>query len=127
MITRFSGMTDYEKLLTQSNIIDSAISNATGNRFARGGNMQSGRIGLVGEQGPELFLPRSSGMVLSNSISSRLMGMLGGGGMAMAGANNVTINVNNPVIRSDNDIRKLANEISKAQASQFRVNGGRLS
>ena len=127
MITSFSTMTDYQKLLTQSNIIDSAISNATGNRFARGGNMQSGRIGLVGEQGPELFLPRSSGMVLSNSISSRLMGMLGGGGMAMAGANNVTINVNNPVIRNDNDIRKLANEISKAQASQFRVNGGRLS
>jgi hypothetical protein len=127
LIDTFSGMTDYQKLLTNSNLIDSRISSATGNRFARGGNMQSGRIGLVGEQGPELFLPRSSGMVLSNSISSRLMGMLGGGGMAMAGANNVTINVNNPVIRSDNDIRKLANEISKAQASQFRVNGGRLS
>jgi uncharacterized protein YlxW (UPF0749 family) len=61
------------------------------------------------------------------AVQAQLMGMLGGGGMAMAGANNVTINVNNPVIRSDNDIRKLANEISKAQASQFRVNGGRLS
>lgn len=127
MIDAFSKMTDYTKLLTASNSIDSLILQYTGNRFARGGRMGSGSIGLVGEQGPELFVPRSSGMILSNSISSRLMGMLGGGGMTMAGANNVTINVNNPVIRSDNDIRKLANEISKAQASQFRVSGGRLS
>ena len=126
-IDAFGKITDYQKLLTEANLIDTRIRNWTGGRFAKGGRMGAGNIGLVGEQGPELFLPRSSGMVLSNSISSRLMGMLGGGGMAMAGANNVTINVNNPVIRSDNDIRKLANEISKAQASQFRVNGGRLS
>jgi len=123
-IEGFSSLTDFTALIKRQNEIDSQLSSYG---LARGGYTGAGRLRLVGEQGPELFMPRSNGMVLSNSISSKLMGMLGGGGMAMAGANNVTINVNNPVIRSDNDIRKLANEISKAQASQFRVNGGRLS
>ena len=124
-IDGFSKLTDYTALIKRQNEIFGYLENYG---LARGGYTGAGRLRLVGEGGPELFIPRSNGMVLNNSISSKLMGMLGaGGGMAMAGANNVTINVNNPVIRSDNDIRKLANEISKAQASQFRVNGGRLS
>ena len=123
-ISYFAKTTGFENLVTFQNQIEAKLKNLG---LARGGYTGAGQLHLVGEQGPELFVPRSNGMVLSNSISTKLMGMLGGGGMAMAGANNVTINVNNPVIRSDNDIRKLANEISKAQASQFRVNGGRLS
>lgn len=123
-IDQFKGMTDFEMLLKTQNDIQRLLGKYG---LARGGYTGAGQMHLVGEQGPELFIPRSNGMVLSNSISSKLMGMLSGGGMAMAGSNNVTINVNNPVIRNDNDIRKLANEISKAQASQFRVNGGRLS
>ena len=123
-VTYFGKTTGFENLVTAQNQIEAKLK-AIG--LARGGYTGAGQLHLVGEQGPELFVPRSNGMVLSNSISTKLMGMLGGGGMAMAGANNVTINVNNPVIRNDNDIRKLANEISKAQASQFRVNGGRLS
>jgi hypothetical protein len=92
--------------------------------FARGGVMPARRLALVGEKGPELVLPQQSGLVLNNSISSRLLGMLTGKGGG--GGNNVTINVNNPVIRNDNDIRKLAQEISRVQASQFRTEGGRL-
>jgi hypothetical protein len=91
---------------------------------ASGGMLGSG-LTLVGERGPELILPQSSGLVLNNSISSRLMAMLSGAGAAGPGGN-VTINVNNPVIRNDADIRKLATEISKVQASQFRTQGGRL-
>jgi hypothetical protein len=124
-VAYFAKQTGFENLVNFQNQIEAKLKPFG---LARGGYTGAGQLHLVGEQGPELFVPRSNGMVLSNSISTKLMGMLGGGsGMAMAGANNVTINVNNPVIRSDNDIRKLANEISKAQASQFRVNGGRLS
>lgn len=123
-VAYFAKTTGFENLVSFQNLIESKLKNLG---LARGGYTGAGRLRVVGEEGPELFVPRSNGMVLSNSISTKLMGMLGGGGMAMAGANNVTINVNNPVIRSDNDIRKLANEISKAQASQFRVSGGRLS
>ena len=92
--------------------------------FASGGVLGSG-LSLVGENGPELLLPKTSGLVLNNSISSRIMSMLSGAGAAGSGGN-VTINVNNPVIRNDADIRKLATEISKVQASQFRTQGGRL-
>jgi phage-related minor tail protein len=93
-------------------------------KMASGGMLGSG-LTLVGERGPELILPQSSGLVLNNSISSRLMAMLNGAGAAGPGGS-VTINVNNPVIRNDADIRKLATEISKVQASQFRTQGGRL-
>jgi hypothetical protein len=96
----------------------------TAKKKASGGIMSKRQLTLVGERGPELVLPQSRGLVLNNSISSRLLGMLTGKGGG--GGNNVTINVNNPVIRSDNDIRKLATEISRVQASQFRTEGGRL-
>jgi hypothetical protein len=123
--SKFKKATKYEDILNLSNQIDTLILKYGQGKFARGGQMRSNRIGLVGEQGPELFIPRSSGMVLNNSISSRLMGMLGGAG-ASGTAGNVTININNPVIRNENDIRKLAQEISRVQASQFRTEGGRL-
>lgn len=95
-------------------------------KLAAGGIASGNQMHLVGEKGPELFIPQKTGLVLNNSISSRLLGMLAPRGMQMAGAGGVTINVNNPVIRSDADIRKLAEEISRAQASQFRTQGGRL-
>ena len=41
---------------------------------ANGGPVQSGRPYLVGEQGPELFLPSQSGRVKSNEDMRRLMG-----------------------------------------------------
>ena len=93
--------------------------------FARGGIMPANKLAIVGEKGPELVLPQSRGLVLNNSISSRLLGMLTGNGGGGSG-HNVTINVNNPVVRSENDIRRLAQEISRVQASQFRTEGGRL-
>jgi hypothetical protein len=123
--SKFKKATKYEDILNLSNQIDTLILKYGQGKFARGGQMRSNRIGLVGEQGPELFIPRSSGMVLNNSISSRLMGMLGGAGSSPS-TGNVTININNPVIRNENDIRKLAQEISRVQASQFRTEGGRL-
>lgn len=122
MITKLSGFTSNETKF--KGYVDN-VRAALGNYGLRSGGMaMGGNPYLVGEGGPELFLPRSSGLVLNNSVSSRLMSMLTGRpGQA---ASNVTINVNNPVIRSDNDIRKLALEISKVQASQFRTEGGRL-
>ena len=92
---------------------------------ASGGNVEAMSPYLVGEKGPEIVLPQSRGLVLNNSVSSRILGMLGSGGAAST-SSNVTINVNNPVIRNENDIRKLALEISRVQASQFRTEGGRL-
>ena len=34
--------------------------------FANGGSIRAGQLGLVGEKGPELFVPRTSGKIISN-------------------------------------------------------------
>jgi hypothetical protein len=120
-IEGFEKIEDFKTLLTEFNRIDKALSAAG---LAKGGFAQSGRPYLVGEQGPEIFMPRTSGMVINSNISSRLSSMLSGNG---GGGSNVTININNPVVRNDADIRKLADQISRVQASQFRTQGGRLS
>ena len=49
--------------------------------FANGGIPPVGKPSIVGEKGPELFVPRSSGMIVPNN-------KLGGGGN-----NNVVVNV----------------------------------
>ena len=45
--------------------------------FADGGEPPVGKVSLVGERGPELFVPKSAGTILSNN---QIQGMLGGGG-----------------------------------------------
>ncbi len=49
---------------------------------ANGGPVEGGKIGLVGERGPELFVPRTSGTIIPNH---QLAGMLGGGGVTYNG------------------------------------------
>jgi hypothetical protein len=105
-----------------ANSIASALS-AKG--LASGGLASGGNPYLVGENGPELFLPSKTGLVLNNSVSSRLIGMLSGGASSQPGSVNITIN--NPTIRNDADIRKLADQITRAQVSIYRTQGGRLS
>ena len=122
-IARLRKLTDIEQIVELFNNTSGMLKRAG---FASGGVMPANQLALVGERGPELVLPERRGLVLNNSISSRLMGMMNGAGSGGSGGNNVTINVNNPVIRSENDIRKLATEISRVQASQFRTQGGRL-
>jgi hypothetical protein len=51
-----------------------------GGARANGGPVSSGRAYLVGERGPELFLPRLSGSVVSNSSLANSMRAGGGGG-----------------------------------------------
>ena len=43
--------------------------------FAQGGQIQAGQHAIVGEQGPEYFLPKESGKILSND-DSRIFAML---------------------------------------------------
>jgi len=43
-------------------------------QMAGGGNMSANRPYLVGEQGPELFMPGSSGQLLNNGQTNNLLG-----------------------------------------------------
>jgi hypothetical protein len=90
------------------------------NGFAKGGIMGANTLGLVGEQGPELFVPTRRGMIIPHSVTDAIMNSMGTkGGMA------TIININNPVVRDDRDIRKMAERVSAAQVSVLRSYGRR--
>jgi phage-related minor tail protein len=59
-------------------IFGSAAGSAVG-KHAGGGNMGSGDVSWVGERGPELFVPSTSGLILPNSSSMAMAGGKGGG------------------------------------------------
>jgi hypothetical protein len=48
--------------------------------FANGGRPPLGRVSVVGERGPELFVPDSAGTVVPNHLIGRNLGSGGGGG-----------------------------------------------
>ena len=77
--------------------------------FAGGGMMPS--MALVGERGPEVVaLPRHSRVVPHQEAMNALRG--GGGG----GGGDITVTINNPVVRSDADLREMTRQISTTLA-----------
>lgn len=48
------------------NFISGAVSNLFGGFFANGGDPPLGKISVVGEKGPELFMPRTAGTIIPN-------------------------------------------------------------
>ena len=59
--------------------------------LASGGPARAGQPYIVGEEGPELFIPKNSGTVIPNDATEALSG---GGGMGMGGGGQVTYNIN---------------------------------
>lgn len=55
--------------------LGSAVSNIFGGFFADGGRPPMGKVSVVGEQGPELFVPNSSGTVIPNDSLGGMGGM----------------------------------------------------
>ena len=78
--------------------------NPFGGGRATGGPVQTGRSFLVGEKGPELFQPSSSGRIIPNGV---------GGG--------ATIHIHNPVLLDDTMIDKFSEQIARVLRSDFRV------
>lgn len=67
---------------------------------ALGGYVQSGRATMVGERGPELFIPSSSGSIVpNNQIGST-----------------INVNFNNAVVRNDQDLDYIINEVRRTFA-----------
>ena len=78
--------------------------------FANGGNPPVGKPSIVGEKGPELFVPRTSGTVIPND-------KLGGGG-----STNISVNVDasGSSVQGDNESGKeLGRLISVAIQSEL--------
>ena len=82
-------------------------------KAANGGRIGAGQSFLVGEKGPEIFTPRSSGMVTANDKIS-----LGGGGIT----NVITVNVDansSDVSGNDAEANQLGNQIAIAIQSEL--------
>ena len=72
---------------------------------ATGGPVSSNQPYMVGEQGPELFVPKGNGDIVPNN-------QMGG----------VTVNFNNASVRSDNDLRDIANIVERTLNRNLRLN-----
>lgn len=77
---------------------------------ANGGPVSAGTPFMVGERGPELFVPRSSGNIIPN-------GSFGGGGITQ----NISINA---TINNDMDIRDLANRLAELSKDELSMSTG---
>ena len=73
---------------------------------ASGGPVMAGQSYLVGERGPEIFSPNQSGTIIPN-------GKRGG----------VSVTINNPSVRNDGDIKKIANQVSQVLQRQMTGRG----
>lgn len=71
-----------------------------------GGLVSSGKPHMVGEAGPELFIPSSGGRIVPNN-------QLGGGG--------TTVNFYNPTVRNDQDLHDIVSAINDALSTQSRL------
>jgi len=63
---------------------------------AGGGTAQQGQPTLVGERGPELFVPNSSGSIKNNADTKQMVGG-GGGGVSITQNLNFAVGVTNTV------------------------------
>jgi TP901 family phage tail tape measure protein len=81
--------------------------------FAGGGHMDAGQAGIVGERGPELFIPDRSGTVVPS----------GGGSITLAAG---AIVINNPTMNTPRDIDDLATRVLTALDRRMRASGIRL-
>ncbi len=75
--------------------------------LATGGPLAAGQVAVVGEQGPELFIPKMSGTVIPNG------GMRAAttGGLASGGGAGVYIDLRGSQIMSDADLQRFATRI----------------
>ena len=76
---------------------------------ATGGPLAANQLALVGESGPELFIPSSSGNVVSNDN----MGKLG----------SITVNVTQPQSRNSQSPAQFGFEVARALSLAQRRNG----
>lgn len=120
-------LADIARILIQQSI-SAPIAAALGGAFggttstaAIGGPQQRGRPVLVGERGPELFVPSSSGSIVSNK------NLAGAGGITVNQTINVTTGVQQTV-RSEivNLMPQIANA-TKAAVADSRLRGGSFS
>lgn len=79
-------------------VAGNTTTNSTLTGKAEGGPVDAGRSYLVGENGPEMFTSNQSGLIIPNN-------QLGG---------STTININNPTVRNDSDIKEIIRQVNQS-------------
>jgi hypothetical protein len=77
--------------------------------LAKGGPANAGNLYLVGEEGPELFVPRSSGVVIPNNK------LTSGSGSPLAGAGSGITFTGDVILNDAVDVELLTRKLSFAQ------------
>jgi hypothetical protein len=89
-------------------------------QFANGGVATGGRPAIVGEKGPELFIPSTTGRVVPND-------QLGGGGVTVVQHINVTTGVQQTVRAEIANLLPQISNAAKAAVADSRMRGGGFS
>ncbi len=84
---------------------------------AIGGSVQSGRTHLVGERGPELFIPSASGSIVPNNA-------MGGGGITVVQNINVSTGVQQTVRAEIMTLMPQISNAAKSAVAEARLRGG---
>ena len=106
-------------LVTDTNLSGTFVPSLGGKGFANGGNPPVGKASLVGEKGPELFVPQKSGTIIPNHT--------------LGGTTNVVVNVaaSGSAVQGDDDsAAKLGEVIAAAVQAEIvnqKMSGGLLS
>jgi hypothetical protein len=79
---------------------------------AEGGMVQAGMPTMVGERGPEMFIPQEAGRIMPASQS-------GGGGRDTS----ININLGGVTVRNESDMRTLSEMIATATRRELRAAG----
>jgi TP901 family phage tail tape measure protein len=88
---------------------------------AAGGPVYSQQATIVGERGPELFVPRVDGRILRGNEAAAAMG--GTGGNVSGGGVSLNINMGGVTVRNDGDIQRLSESIASVTMRQLRAAG----
>jgi len=91
-------------------LLGSVVSSIFGGAFADGGNLASGKIGLVGEAGPELI--KGPATIYSNSDSRDMLGGSSSGGAVFAPVFQTTVNPSKDT--SPEEAKQFADQFNKS-------------
>ena len=98
---------------------------ATEGSLASGGTIQAGRPSLVGERGPELFVPRTAGSIVPSSLTP---GKIGGGNSVVINQNlNFALGVTNTVRAEVANLLPSIQQSTISAVADAKLRGGKFA
>ena len=92
---------------------------------AGGGQVQTGRPTMVGERGPELFVPHTSGSIRNNADTKQMVG--GGGGINVTQNLNFAVGVTNTVRAEVMNMLPAIQQSTVQAVAEAKQRGGKFS